>query len=113
MLILKKPKVLHWTYHARGKMRFYGLSEQRVKRVLNSPKRLEKGIAPKTIAVMQAAGSKNHPHEIWAMVRTKRRGTGDERQEITMVISAWRYPGVTKPGEPLPAEILKEIKSAL
>ena len=36
-----------WTAHARIKMRQYGLSESRVKRILRWPRRLEKGIAPK------------------------------------------------------------------
>jgi hypothetical protein len=26
------------------------------------------------------------------------------------VISAWRYPGITKPNQPLPQEILNEIE---
>ena len=29
------------------------------------------------------------------------------------VISAWRYPGVTKAGEALPREILAELRSAI
>jgi hypothetical protein len=105
MINISKPKVLKWTYHAHGKMRFYGLSESRVKRVLNSPKRIEEGIAPRTIAMMQAAGSVKHPYEIWVMLTDSR----TERK----IISAWRYPGVTRAGEPLPPEILREIRSAL
>lgn len=82
-------KVLHWTNHARAKMRFYGLSEARLRRILHSPKRVEEGIAPKTTAFMQSAGSKSRPYELWAMVQD----VGKERE----IISAWRYPGVTKP----------------
>lgn len=88
-----------------GKMRFYRLSESRVRRVIHSPKRIEEGIAPKTIAVMQSAGSKRHPYEIWAMIQ--------EEKSRRKVISAWRYPGITKPGQPLPEEILREIRAAL
>lgn len=76
-----------------------------MKRVLNAPERVETGIAPETVAVMQTQRGPKNSHEIWAMVaddRTKRR-----------VISAWRYPGKTKPGEPLPSEILKEFRSAV
>jgi hypothetical protein len=102
---LLKPKILKWTFHALGKMRFYGLSESRVKRVLNFPKRIEEGIAPKTIAMMQSAGSVKHPYEIWVMLTDSK----TERK----IISAWRYPGITKAGEPLPPEILREIRSAL
>jgi hypothetical protein len=29
------------------------------------------------------------------------------------VISAWRYPGKTKPGSALPIEILREIRAGL
>ncbi len=85
-------------------MNFYHLSKQRVRRVLNSPKRTESGIAPNTIAMMQVAGSNKHPYEIWVMIsKTK------TRQKI---ISAWKYPGRTKPGEPLPEEILREIRES-
>lgn len=55
-----------------------------------------------TLAMMQKAGSEKHPHELWVM-------TLDEENE-RRVISAWRYPGETKPGEPLPAEILREMQ---
>lgn len=81
-----------WTAHARAKMNFYRLSESRVRRVLHSPKRVEEGIAPKTIAMMQPASLKSKEkwtQEIWAMVQD----AGSKRK----VISAWRYPGMTKP----------------
>ncbi|MEK7507957.1 MAG: hypothetical protein AAB602_02650 [Patescibacteria group bacterium] len=67
-----------------------------MKRIIHSPKRVEEGIAPKTVAVMQAAGSAKHPYELWAMVQRTRQGTSNKGQ-VTKVISAWRYPGVTKP----------------
>ncbi len=105
MAILAGPKKLHWTAHSRAKMRFYGLSEARVARIIHSPKRIEEGIAPKTIAMMQSAGSAKHPYELWAMIQ-------DANGKRT-VISAWRYPGKTKPGDPLPPEILREIRSAI
>ncbi len=88
-------------------MRFYKLSEQRVRRVLNSPKRIEEGIALNTIAMMQPTGSQRRPSEIWIMIQKKgSKGKG----QILKVISAWRYPGRTKPGDPLPEEILRELK---
>jgi hypothetical protein len=90
-------------------MRFYHLSEQRVKRVLNSPKRVEEGIAPNTIALMQPAGSKKHPYEVWVMVQNQKSKVKSQKLKI---ISAWKYPGRTKPGEPLPEEILREIRLA-
>ena len=86
-----KIKTLAWTHHARAKMRFYKLSEQRVRRVLHSPKRVEEGVAPKTIAVMQPSSisKASWSYEIWVMVQ-------DKAQE-RLVISAWRYPGMSKP----------------
>jgi hypothetical protein len=124
-----KSKTISWTHHARAKMNFYKLSEARVRRVLNSPKRIEEGVAPKTIAMMQPssikttsgkpaslqfkinrgvtpakAGTPVSKHwswnnrtikdepwtqEIWVMVE-------DSRDRRT-IISAWRYPGKTKP----------------
>jgi len=94
-----------WTKHSEAKMRFYGLSKQRVQRVLHTPKRIESGIALSTIAMMQVAGSQKHPYEIWVMLQKTK-----TRQKI---ISAWRYPGRTKAGEPLPEQILAEIRESL
>ena len=108
-------------------MWYYRLSESRVKRVINSPKRIEEGIAEDTVAMMQPGGSAKNPYEIWVMVQ---RGSGKYpkaktikekevvnklgiKQNSLKVISAWRYPGTTKPGEKLPAEILRELRSAL
>ncbi len=105
MAFIKKEKELYWTSHSKYKMRFYGLSENRLKRVINHPERIEEGIAPETVAMMQPAGSKKHPYEIWIMIQ-------DEKKR-RKIISAWRYPGRTKPGQPLPEEILKEIRSAV
>lgn len=101
-------KELFWTKHALAKMKFYKLSEQRVRRVLNSPKRIEDGIAPKTIAMMQPFGNKNQ-HELWVMVQNANR-KGQSANRRVKIISAWRYPGRTKAGEPLPPEILQEFK---
>jgi len=103
---------LIWTKHSEAKMSFYHFSKQRVQRVLHTPKRIEEGIAPNTIAMMQVAGSQKHPYEIWLMVQEKRQAKRDKRQKITKIISAWKYPGRTKPGEPLPEEILREIREA-
>ncbi len=105
MPILKKPKTLYWTSHSRSKMRFYQLSEARLKRVIRSPQRIEEGIAPDTVGMMQSAGSAKHPYEIWLMIQ-------DEKNR-RKVISAWRYPGKTKPGQSLPAEILRELRNFL
>lgn len=113
MDFLNKPKKLEWTIHSKAKMRQYGLTEARVRRVMHSPLRVEVGIAEDTIGLMQPASVRSvkagkpasWSHEIWVMIV--------EQKSIRRVISAWRYPGVTKPGEPLPREILQEIGEAL
>lgn len=86
---IQNPKKIHWTSHSRYKMVFYRLSEGLVKRILRSPKRVEEGIAPDTVAMMQPAGSKKNPYEVWVMVQD----SNTERK----IISAWRYPGISKP----------------
>lgn len=98
-----------WTKHSLDKMKFYGLSKQRVKRVLRNPKRIEEGIAPGTIALMQPAGSKKRPSEIWLMyVLTP--------SSSKIIISCWRYPGVSPVNKEIPLpegmqlEIEKELK---
>lgn len=138
-----KQKPLYWTAHAKAKMNFYRLSEQRVRRVLISPKRIETGIAPETIAMMQPVSVKwiRQPadgkrrdiwtQEIWVMVKqnaelSENEGAGKrglrlaggllrpaEGGKVTKIISVWRYPGMTKPGEPLPDEILREIRQGI
>lgn len=97
--VAKKPL---WTNHAKEKMRYYRLSESRVKRILNAPKRIERGIAPDTVAMMQKGGTSKKGHEIWIMIQ--------DSPKQRRIISAWRYPGATKEGEPLPEEILKEMR---
>jgi len=92
-------------------MRQYGLSEQRVRRVIHAPKRVELGIAPKTVAVMQppsikkVLGKETWSQELWVMFQ--------DMKGKRKIISAWRYPGMTKVGQPLPGEILREVHEAL
>ncbi|OGY98600.1 MAG: hypothetical protein A2855_01995 [Candidatus Liptonbacteria bacterium RIFCSPHIGHO2_01_FULL_57_28] len=111
MLALKKPKLLHWTVHARAKMRQYALSEARVRRVLHSPVRIEEGIAEDTIAMMQPAAiktsgkDKTWTQEIWVMIA--------ETPKSRRVVSAWRYPGQTKLGTPLPTEVVRQLRAQL
>lgn len=98
-----------WTKHSIQKMRFYRLSEARLKRVLNNPKRKELGVAPGTAAVMQPAGTKKHPTEIWLMYQIKPK-TKNQKSKIK-IISAWRYPGKSpiRGPIPIPEEILEEL----
>ncbi|MBZ1348818.1 MAG: hypothetical protein KY053_01110 [Candidatus Liptonbacteria bacterium] len=98
-------KKIHWTSHAKAKMRFYALSESRIKRIINYPDRIEEGIAFDTIALMKDISGTKKSQEIWTMIQKK--------NKKIIVISAWRYPGKTKPDNPLPRKILIEISEAL
>ncbi|MEK7574227.1 MAG: hypothetical protein AAB514_01710 [Patescibacteria group bacterium] len=95
-----------WTNHAARKIIFYGLSEQKIKRIINHPDRTEEGVALNTIACMQIAGSKKHYQEIWTMYQKK-------NLKQLKIISAWRYPGKSPAKNPIPPEILAEIKGFL
>jgi hypothetical protein len=68
-----------WTAHSVMKMRQYGLSAQRVLRVVRAPHRKEEGIVKKTVAVMQPVsfktdkeGKRTWGSEIWVMYQLKR-----------------------------------------
>ncbi|HPW34598.1 MAG TPA: hypothetical protein PK367_02455 [Candidatus Paceibacterota bacterium] len=128
MILLGKKYI--WTKHAEFKMKFWQLSESRVRRVIHSPLRVEEGIAPDTVAMMQPVsyktkgGVRSWNQEIWVMVsknqkeknknkdNKKERENDKNKNSSVRIISAWRYPGVTKPGAPLPQEIINEIKEA-
>lgn len=74
-MMLKTPKNterFEWTIHSASKMKQYGLSESRVKRVINNPRRKEVGIAPGTVAVMQPNSSK-HAYEFLGNVQNPKR----------------------------------------
>lgn len=92
-----------WTRHSKEKMRYYRLSENRLLRILRNPERKEIGIAPITVAVMQRAGTKKHPTEIWLLYQK-------EKKKIK-IISAWRYPGISPVREPppIPEDILWQL----
>ena len=85
----------NWTIHANEKMRYYKLSRTRVLKVLRRPVRIEAGVAPRTIALMQPA-TPAHTSEIWLMYQRATR-TG----QIT-IITAWRYPGKSPTRNPIP-----------
>ena len=96
-------KKLHWTQHAKDKMRQYRLSKSRLLRVLYYPKRKEKGIAPRTIAIMQPVSRKKASSEIWLMYQ--------DVKKTRKIITAWRYPGQSPIGEeiPIPEDIRLEL----
>jgi len=122
MPILQKSKPLIWTVHARAKMQFYKLSPSRVLHVLHSPRRIEEGVAPKTVAAMQPGSIKKSGSR--AGLRAGRAGsqaggqTETWSQEIwvmfqdspkeRVIISAWRYPGVTKARSAAMKQIMRQ-----
>jgi len=120
------------------KMRYYGLSEQRVIRVIRAPFRCEEGVLEKAIAVMQPnkviKTERGRPvewrEEIWAMYlladergdlksdplaggrNTKLANFGISDKKIK-IITVWRYPGTSKERDPIPADIIQELRSLL
>lgn len=112
-------KKFHWTEHSKIKMRQYGLSKQKILNILRKPERKEKAIVLGLIAVMKTNKKFTNktiplikpkkwqpvkaPGEIWIMYK--------DDKEYRKIISAWRYPGVSKPGEeiPIPEDIRQEL----
>jgi hypothetical protein len=134
---LKNSDKYFWTEHAKLKMKFYGLSPQRVLRVIRHPERIEEGIVEKTIAVMQPTstrikdGKKIWSQEIWAMYQSRQDGKISKFQVTNpnkiptskfknynlktsqlKIISTWRYPGISPKSNPIPREILEELESS-
>lgn len=124
-----------WTSHAEWKMKYYGLSKQKVSGIIRRPDRVEKGIAGNgTIAAMQAVspkvvdGKKVWKQEIWTMYQKKRTRKNTKigmlgqdarvarlqsllkKDGETKIISAWRYPGVSPKNNPIPEEIFREME---
>ena len=121
----KEPKdteTILWTEHAKEKMRFYRLSERRLRNLLRNPEREEKGVAPGTAAIMQPAKSKKRKSEIWLMyqlIKTKKRklrhpkSTKDvlKKTPKIRIISAWRYPGRSPVGKPpIPQDVIEDLR---
>ena len=120
-----KFKKTVWTQHSEIKLKQYGLSKSKISSIIRKPERIEDGIVPGTIVMMRTNKvfnnttfrkslrldlkvrtkftpfkQKNAPGEIWVMYKDAR---GSRK-----IISCWRYPGVTKPGEQIP--IPEDIK---
>ena len=137
--IPKNSERYKWTLHSIEKMKFYGLSEQKVLGIVKRPKRKEDGIVKNTIAVMQpvslkldAKGKPTWKTEIWAMYQTRKarksknqmtNSKQNQNSKIQMfqkllfpdqikIISAWRYPGVSPEQNPIPEDILRELSES-
>jgi hypothetical protein len=115
-----------WTKHSERKLKEYQLSKSRILRIIKNPYRIEEGIAPNTIALMQptkikksakslysprrsafspreSASNKTWKQEIWTMIQKSKDGI--------KIISAWRYPGKSPKQNPIPNYILEELIS--
>src|SRR5579864_6815830 len=102
----EKYRKLFWTSHSQVKMRQYGLSKIKLIQLLYKPDRKEAGIVPGTTAVMKTnkkysaskkivvQKQKRSPGEVWLMYK--------DVKDMRKIISAWRYPGISKPGEEIP-----------
>ncbi len=136
-MLTKFPKntyEIHWTDHVKRKMIFYGLSEQKIRNVMRNFKRKEDGVAPNTAAFMQRNDKPKRKEEIWVMVQDRVQGIGSRVQEDSekrkniierdvvlggrskkIIISAWRYPGVSKvrDGVPVPVDVMEELERYL
>lgn len=136
----KNSEKYEWTKHSLMKMQHYGLTAQRVLRVINNPQRKEEGIVKKTIAVMQPTsvstkdGKRVWNSEIWCMYKVKNHKMQEtNHKQISklkntnfktnllmklkanaakklIIISAWRYPGVSPKNNPVPEDILRELE---
>ena len=92
-------------------MRQYHLVESRVKRIIRFPTRTEEGILDGAIACMQPAEGKNYS-EIWAMYVLQNQKSNTARKRIK-VITAWRYPGKSPERDPIPPDVIAEVRKAL
>lgn len=109
-------KKIFWTEHSKVKMRQYGLSKSKLLKLLYKPERKEEGIAPGTVAVMETRKTYSKPTKVFDVKKTIKvpgeiwmmyKDTQSERK----IISAWRYPGISKPGDsiPIPDDIRQEL----
>lgn len=123
-----------WTHHAQMKLRYYRLTESRIKRVIRHPSRIEESIVEGAVACMQPASAiavasafanaladksagkpaygKNYS-EIWVMYVLINARRKEKKIKQMKIITAWRYPGRSPERDPVPAEILREIRNLI
>lgn len=100
----KTERTYIWTNHAQKKMRHYNISESLVKRIIRHPDRTEEAIVPGLIAAMKKMKSKSYP-EVWTMYCPVEKEGGQIK-----IITAWRYPAESPERDPIPADILQEVR---
>jgi len=115
---MKDSDKYYYTKHSLYKMRYYGLSNQRIKRVIRHPARIEEAIVPNLIAAMQSSGKKIYS-EIWTIYQLANRRVNSKfefrnsKLKVIRIITAWRYPGKSPARNPIPQEILDEIRNII
>ena len=116
--IPKDTNKIAWTKHSIEKMKFYGLSPQRVLRILRHPDRCQEAVAPNCIACMQTIGNKSKT-EIWMMYQqstfSNQHLAGNNYKNKKKIITAWRYPGISPIQDkiPIPEDILNEVNELI
>jgi len=73
----------------------------------------EQGLHPHTRSFSRnfGVGARKAPGEIWLMYRDTKESLRQGSGQVRKIISAWRYPGISKPGEeiPIPEDIRQEL----
>ena len=124
-----------WTQHVTWKMKYYGLSKQKVLGAIRRPDRVERGIAGNdTVAVMQAVspkqvnGKKVWKQEVWVMYIAHKKHAKNASQaptqdavkrlrsllasnETVTLVSAWKYPGISQKSQSLPDDVLQDLQA--
>lgn len=83
------------------------MSETLVKRIIRHPDRVEEAIVPDLVAAMKEMKSKSFP-EAWVMY-TPVKG----KKEKLKIITAWRYPAESSARDPIPEDIIKEVRDII
>jgi len=93
--IPKNTDKFFWTKHAVEKMKFYGLTPQRVLRIIKLPERREESIVENCVACMQSLGTKKKT-EIWVMYQKNRRYPGVSPKNKMPVIPEDVWEGINE-----------------
>ena len=100
-----------WTYHVIEKMKHYHITPGRVKRIIRAPERVEESVVPDTVAAMQPAGTKRY-QELWTMYKVEEREDRKKGNRLK-IITAWRYPGKSPERDPIPDDVIREVRELL
>ena len=120
----KNDRNYYWTIHSQRKLFQYGLTPNKIKRIIRYPDRKEEGVAPNTVAVMKRKNEKDSKKgEIWVMYqrnlkaqKLKIKNENNENIELLAgqmkIISAWVYPTETPKGKEIfiPDEAWEELQ---